>query len=156
MKIEFSSSTTSTPAAVDNPLFQSLDLSHLKDLLPKHRFTLVNMWASWCGPCKAEFPELIELKKRHADQGLDVVFMSVDRPADRGDANAFLMEQKIDFLTYFAAEPIDNTIQAIAGEWAGAIPASFLYNATGERVDSWQGAGNIDDFEAKILPLLAK
>src|SRR4051812_27957543 len=98
MKIEFSASPTSTPAAVNNPLFQSLDPTHLKDLLPKHRFTLVNMWASWCGPCKAEFPELMELKKRHAGQGLDVVFMSVDRPADRGDASAFLMEQKIDFL----------------------------------------------------------
>ena len=139
-----------------NPLFQPLDPDQLKAIFPKHRLTVVNMWASWCAPCKEEFPELIKLRDRHQKDGVDVVFISVDRPDDRGDANAFLVEQKVDFLTYFAADPIDDTIQAVGGDWGGAIPASFVFNAAGEKIDSWQGGGNLADFEAKILPRLAK
>lgn len=49
--------------------------------------TMLNLWATWCGPCRYEIPELIELQKEFGDQGLQVVGVSMDR---RG------MEEKID------------------------------------------------------------
>lgn len=142
--------------SIDNPLFQSLDAAQMKPLFAQHRITLVNMWASWCAPCKAEIPEIVELRKRYEKEGLGVILLSVDQPSERGEASRFLTDLKIDFLSYFAAEPIDQTILAVSGDFAGAIPASFLFNAEGVKVDSWQGGAELKDFEAKILPLLAK
>jgi thiol-disulfide isomerase/thioredoxin len=156
VRVRFNDVRTAPATPINNPLFQPLEVSQMKPMFAKHRITLVNMWASWCAPCKAEIPEIVELLKRHEKEGLGVILMSVDQPSDRGEANRFLEELKIDFPTYFAAEPIDDTIVAIAGDFASAIPASFLFNAAGERVDSWQGGAELSDFEAKILPLLAK
>jgi thiol-disulfide isomerase/thioredoxin len=146
----------SHPQEIHNPLFQPLTAAEFKALLPKHKITLINMWASWCGPCKQEFPELMKLRERHQKDGLDVVFLSVDRPSELGDAEAFLKEQNVNFVSYFASEPLESTIQGIAGDWAGALPSSYVFDAAGEKLVSWQGGSNLEGFEAQILPLLAK
>jgi thiol-disulfide isomerase/thioredoxin len=154
--IRFASAPAPSVPPPDNANFQALQAQAFKPLLIKNKVTLVNMWASWCAPCKAEIPDIAKLKKRHEKEGLGVILISLDQPADRAEAGRFLLDQGIGFLTYYATDPIDEIVQAVDPKFGGAIPASFLFNASGEKVDSWQGGAELADFEAKILPLLAK
>src|SRR5687768_11005646 len=56
-------------------------LKHTKSL--SKDVVLVNFWASWCLPCKKEFPHILELKTEYSAKGFDVVFVSIDGKADR-------------------------------------------------------------------------
>jgi|GEM_PF-6594389 len=148
---------SATPLPVLNPLFQPLDAETLRPLLAHNRVTLVNMWASWCGPCREEFPTLLTLRKKYEKAGLGMVFLSVDHPSEHPDAVAFLGEQKVDFLTYFAKEPIEETIGKLSqNQWQGGIPMSLLFDPQGRIVDTWLGTLDLTRLEAKISPLLAK
>ena len=59
-------------------------------------------------------------------------------------------------MTYLAADPMETTIHAVMPDWNGALPGTFLFDASGTLVDKIQGEGSLQDFEAKIQPLLAK
>src|SRR5207249_11424283 len=65
---------------------------------PGARATLVNVWASWCMPCREEFPELMRVVREERDRGLRVLLVSAD--FDSAAARAFLASQKIAFPTY--------------------------------------------------------
>ena len=63
----------------------------------KAKYTIVDAWATWCGPCKENFPHLVEMHKKYGDKGLAVVSLSFDDPADAkavDDARAFLAREE--------------------------------------------------------------
>ena len=66
---------------------------------------LVNFWASWCGPCRDEFPLLAAAQKRHATEGLQVV--GVLFKDDAAPARAFVADEKADWPT--VADPVSYT-----------------------------------------------
>jgi thiol-disulfide isomerase/thioredoxin len=111
---------------------------------------LVNFWASWCGPCKAEFPFIMSLRKKFADRGLKVVFVSVDEEADADAALAFLKEQNVDFPTYFKGKQSVNFVAKIFPNWSGAIPATIMFAPDQKVVESWEGDATLQEFESKI------
>jgi len=112
--------------------------------------TLVNAWASWCGPCKHELPTLAKLAKKHASAGLHVVLVSLDEPADRDKAAAFLKERKLGLTSYLAERPLGPFKQGLHPRWPGMLPASFLYDASGSLRYFWGG----EAFEEEITPVL--
>lgn len=114
------------------------------------RGTLVNAWASWCGPCKHELPTLAKFAKKHASAGLHVVLVSLDEPADRDKAAAFLKERKLGLTSYVAERPLGPFKQGMNPRWPGMLPASFLYDASGTLRYFWGG----EAFEEEIAPVL--
>ena len=56
---------------------------HLSDYAGKGKCILVDFWASWCGPCKAEMPNVVALYKQYKDKGFDIVSVSLDSHKDR-------------------------------------------------------------------------
>src|SRR5687768_16609390 len=62
-------------------------IAHMKSPL-----VLVNFWATWCEPCKQEFPSILTLRERFSSRGLKVVFISIDEAAEREAAERFLKE----------------------------------------------------------------
>src|SRR5436309_4814249 len=69
---------------------------------PGAKVVLVNMWATWCGPCREEFPDIVKLAKKYRDQGLRVVFVSWD--VDEAVTRRFLAQQGVDFPSYIKAD----------------------------------------------------
>lgn len=112
--------------------------------------TLVNAWASFCGPCRREIPMLEKLAEKVRPQGLDVVLVSVDEPADRPKAEAFLKERSVALTSYLAERPLGAFKQGMNPRWPGMLPASFLFDANGILRYYWGG----EAFEEEVLPVL--
>jgi len=112
--------------------------------------TLVNAWASWCGPCKHELPMLARLAADLAPRGIHLLLVSLDEPADHQKADTFLSERGIKLQSYFAERPLGPFKQGMNPRWPGMLPASFLYDATGALNYFWGG----EAFEEELKPVL--
>ena len=127
-------------------------LDHVQDL--KAPLVLVNFWASWCEPCKLEFPHILKLRKTFADKGLQVVFVSVDDPSDLSAAEKFLRENQVDFKTFYKGKQSLKFVSEIYPNWSGAVPTTVLIGPGGKIVDAWEGDTSGEEFQTKIQPHL--
>lgn len=112
----------------------------------KGKTVLVNFWATWCGPCKEELPDIEAVSKEYASKGLVVIGVS----EDRGDG-------LLDDVSGFAAKHgltyqivIDNDDIANAYGNINAIPTSFLINKDGQIAQKWIGVRNKAFFESTV------
>lgn len=96
------------------------------------RPVVVNKWASWCGPCRAEFPIF---QKVSVDLGRRVAFLGLNSGDNRGDAAEFLAEFPVSFPSY---EDPNERIATKLGA-AAAYPITLFYDARGERAYVHQG-----------------
>jgi len=100
--------------------------------------TVVNMWATWCAPCIEEFPNFVRLAREDADRGLRVVFVSLDMPEDETLVAEFLKGQGWYARAYLKTGKDNEFINAFSTSWSGALPATFVYDASGALVDQWE------------------
>ena len=118
--------------------------------------TLVNVWASWCEPCREEFPEIVRLARDYRSRGLRVVFVSADFPEDLPNARKFLAEQGVSWPTYYKGSGNDQKfIAALDPRWSGALPGSFVYDAQGKLRDFWEGKATYAQIEKRVRPVLS-
>jgi thiol-disulfide isomerase/thioredoxin len=112
--------------------------------------TLVNAWASWCGPCTHEIPMLARVAADLAPVGMHVILVSLDEPGDHDKAIAFLKDRGVKLPLYFAERPLGAFKQGMNPRWPGMLPASFLFDETGRLRYFWGG----EAFEEEIRPVL--
>jgi cytochrome c biogenesis protein CcmG/thiol:disulfide interchange protein DsbE len=105
--------------------------SQLREL--KGTPVVVNQWASWCGPCKFEFPFFRALAERYRGR---VAFLGVNSQDSRGPAEEFLRKNPVPYPSYF-----DPAVK-IAREFKGGLawPTTAFYNAQGKLVETHAGA----------------
>ena len=115
---------------------------------------LLNVWATWCGPCIEEFPSLLKLREQYQSRGLELILVSADMPEDVDKIESFLRDQKVNFFTYLKTDSDEDFIKEMNPDWSGALPASFIYNRSGQLVDFWTGDLTYEEFESKINPFL--
>lgn len=119
------------------------------------RVLLVNFWATWCEPCREEFPAIVKLHLRYREQGLSVVAISMDEPESVSAIENFLRSQSAQFGSYrHNFNDFSALIDTVNPRWGGGIPATFLYDQRGQLVSSWQGATKYAEFERAVKPLL--
>lgn len=116
---------------------------------PGARATVVNVWATWCVPCRQEFPDLVRLERQRRGEGLRVLFVSTD--FDSADALKFLAEQGVNYLSLFKVGDDMSFINGLSPKWSGALPATFVYDATGRLVRFWEGRADYSRFEQAAL-----
>jgi thiol-disulfide isomerase/thioredoxin len=114
----------------------------------KGKVVLLNFWATWCGPCKAEIPGFVELQQQYKND-LVVVGLSVDDPADK--AKAFADQYKVNYPMVLGLGRDD--IQDAYGPIYG-IPASFLISREGKVCKRHLGIAPKAQFEREIKALL--
>jgi len=100
---------------------------------------LVNVWATWCSPCREEFPDLLHVARELAPKGLRLVLVSVDFPGAEAETTSFLTSQGVDFPTFLRTGKDEAFVDGLEPQWSGAIPATFLYDANGKLVRFWEG-----------------
>ena len=118
---------------------------------------LVTFWATWCEPCRDEYPMLNELAKQYAPQGLKVVGVSLDQDGDLILMRRFLARYKPVFPNYRKRRGEEDAFsQAVRKGWNGSLPASFFYGKDGTQVGHLVGASDHDTYDAAIRMLLSK
>lgn len=118
---------------------------------------LVTFWATWCEPCRDEYPMLNELAKQYAPQGLKVVGIDLDQDGDLILMRRFLTRYKPIFPNYRKKKGEENAFtQEVMPGWNGAIPASFFYAKDGTQIGHLVGSSSQETYDAAIRMLLSK
>ena len=132
-----------------------LDLEAFKKLLkPGSKPLMINFWATWCDPCRAEFPDLVKVNKLYKDK-IDFVTVSLDDLADIETAvPKFLTQMKADMPAYLLHADDDAAIAAVSPDWAGNLPLTVLYKPTGEIAYMRKGPIHIPDVSVEIDKVL--
>jgi thiol-disulfide isomerase/thioredoxin len=112
--------------------------------------TLVNAWASWCGPCRRELPMLQALAANLKPQGVEVVLVSVDEEKDAPKAESYLADNRITLRSYLVSGSLQDFKQGINPRWPGMLPASFLFDRGARLVHFWGG----EAFENELTPTI--
>lgn len=121
----------------------------------KGRVVLVDFWATWCDPCRAEMPQLVGLAARYRARGLDFVTVSCDEPEQEGGAAVFLEKNGVPVPRYIKRAGNDEEfIDSIDPHWSGALPALFLYDRQGRLVKSFVGETGMAGLEAELRRVL--
>lgn len=112
------------------------------------RLTLVNLWATWCGPCVAELPELVEINRMYRGRPFRLVTISLDEPAKKDEALRVLKENHASAMNYLmSATSRDDFGDTLDKEWPGPVPYTLLIAPGGKVV--YRKAGAIDALELK-------
>ncbi|TVS20108.1 MAG: TlpA family protein disulfide reductase [Planctomycetaceae bacterium] len=111
---------------------QPIDADRYSEVLSRHRgkVVMVDFWALWCPPCVAKFPDVVELHRRFADQGLVVVSISMDEPEDGDAVLEFLANQQATFENYHSLYGVGSA--AFEAFDLDAVPHIKLYDRDGE------------------------
>ena len=133
-----------------NPVV-AIDTNGLQDLIKKQRERplLVNFWATFCDPCREEFPDLVKIDKDYRPQSLEFVTVSLDDVVDiKTEVPKFLESMKATMPAYLldTSDP-EPAIKLMDPRWSGALPATFLYNEKGEVV--YKHIGRVDPAELR-------
>jgi thiol-disulfide isomerase/thioredoxin len=121
---------------------------------PGARAVLVNLWATWCDPCREEMPDLIRFYRAHRAEGLRLVLVSADDPGSPEDVARFLAEAGATGAQAFIKTGDDMAfINGLDARWSGALPASFLYDSRGGERQFWPGRVTLADLEAALAQL---
>ena len=141
-------------AQPDNIEIKEISLIELSEVISNRngKGLLINIWATWCLPCKEEFPGLIKLSNLYEDK-IDVVGISIDYLDEvESKINPFLNKFHVSFINYVNGEKdAEEFINFLNGEWNGAIPATFIYDSDGKQVEFFIGKKSFEEFEETVL-----
>ena len=128
----------------------AVDEAAIKDIVknPGKKLRLVNVWATWCGPCVTEFPELVTINRMYRGRDFELVTISADPPEKREAALEFLKKQEASSRnTLFSKGDPYALIDVVDPEWRGALPHTILIAPGGKVIHRSEGA--FDPFRLK-------
>lgn len=140
--------------ASDVAAARAINAEELQSLLKRDgtRPLLVNFWATWCDPCRDEFPDLVKIDGDYRAKGLDFIAITLDDLKDLNtEVPKFLrvMRAKMPVFLLNVADP-EPAMKAVGPGWSGALPATFLYNAKGQVVFKHFGRVNAAELRTAI------
>ncbi len=153
-----STAETQPQAAANPPRVTQVDDAKIKQLLkPSGKPLLVNFWATWCGPCREEFPDLVKIDHEYRGK-IDFITVSLDFVENiNTGVPKFLSQMKAEMPTYLLTSADENTfISSVAKDWSGSLPFTILYNEKGEITYSQQGKVNHATLKGEIEKTLGE
>ena len=115
------------------------------------KVVVIDFWATWCGPCVAQMPEMKELYARYHGQGVEFIGVSLDLPKEQGGLDSlkkFVKEKEIAWPQYYQGDGWDSAFSRSCG--IKAIPAVFVIDAEG-KLDSAEVGGELDAIISRLL-----
>ena len=116
---------------------------------------LVDFWATYCKPCRAETPALVAIEEKLKAKGVKLIMVSADEPEQEAAAAKFLAGARVSGPWFIRrAKDDDRFINLVDPKWNGALPALFLYDRSGRKVKAWFGETAAKDVESAVVKLL--
>lgn len=123
---------------------------------PGARAVLVNVWATWCEPCREEMPDIVRAYRAHKAEGLRLVLVSSDDEEKRAEAEKFLASQGVDVDSFLKIGDDNDFINGLEPRWSGALPTTFLFDARGHLLTFWPRQITHDELTAKLTEALKR
>ncbi len=145
------------------PKVTQIDELALKNLLKRNgenaKPLLINFWATWCDPCREEFPELVKIDEDYKGK-IDFITISLDDLAEiKRDVPKFLIDMKAQMPAYLLKTDDEETaIASVTKDWQGGLPFTVLLNEKGEIAYIRQGKIKAETVRSeidKVLPVQA-
>ena len=136
-----------------------IDAAVYKRILAKYRGqpVMVNFWATWCEPCRYEFPMIVQLAHQYEPKGLVILGVNLDDDADLHVARDFLAKNQPPFPSYRQKPGIDVDAfyHSVNPAWTGTMPQTIFYDREGRMAGYFFGGQPREAFEAAIHKILA-
>jgi thiol-disulfide isomerase/thioredoxin len=133
---------------------ETIDVAGIKELIQNksNKLRLINIWATWCGPCVTEFPEFIEINRMYRGRDFEFVSISADDPAKKDKALEFLKGKQASGKNYiFSIDDKYKLIEAVDPNWQGALPYTILVEPGGKIVYARQGTIDPAEMKTRIV-----
>ena len=133
------------------PAFQLNDLNGKPISLAeaKGKIVLLNFWATWCGPCRAEIPDLVDLQKRYADK-FEIIALATDED-DPDEVRRFVLQSGINYRVAMSSDAVRRDYGGIA-----ALPTSFVIDPQGRIVQKHVGLNDPSIYELEVRAMLGQ
>jgi thiol-disulfide isomerase/thioredoxin len=123
---------------------QLIDLAGYRQMLAKYKGKplVVNFWATWCEPCRDEYPMIVELAKQFKPQGVNVVGVDMDDESDMNLVRRFIARTQPPFPNYRQKPGIDLDAfyDGVNPEWKGTMPQTIFYRRDGQILGFFLGS----------------
>lgn len=116
------------------------------------KLRLINVWATWCAPCVAEYPDLVMTQRMYGQRDFEFISVSADKPEHHDKALAFLKKLHSPVTNYlFEGKDNYELIEAIDPEWNGALPYTILVEPGGKIAYRYQGPVDMLELKRAIV-----
>ena len=123
------------------------------------KLRLINVWATWCGPCTMEFPDFITIDRMYRGRDFEFISISADKIEKKDKVLRFLNEMEASNKNYlFSGKDIYQLVEAVDSAWQGALPYTMLVEPGGKVVYRQQGAIELQKMKMSIVdnPLIGR
>jgi thiol-disulfide isomerase/thioredoxin len=149
-------------SAAARPTVTEIDAEGLRKLLSrgddpaKARPLLVNFWATWCDPCREEFPDLVKIDAEFRDRGIEFALVSADDVSEiKSGVPAFLQKMRAAMPAYLLNAPnVEVAMELVDRQWHGELPATFLFDREGRVAFKHTGRIKPEELRAALEKVL--
>jgi thiol-disulfide isomerase/thioredoxin len=133
-----SSAYPPAPVGIMQSDIKDLDGKTFKIEDKKGKVVLINLWATWCGPCRSEMPHLIEMQEKYKDKNFEILGLNADdEPVEV--VKAFSEQMKLNYFVGYADDKLSADIMKLSRQQG--IPQSVLINREGQTAGVFFGSG---------------
>jgi thiol-disulfide isomerase/thioredoxin len=135
------------------------DINIIKEIMANKsgKYRLINMWATWCGPCVIEFPEFVTMQRMYGARDFEFVSISTDGLKKKDKVQEFLKDKNAATKNYlYTSDDKYPLIEAVDRNWPGALPYTMLVAPGGEIVYSHQGVIDVLEVKNEIMKKIGR
>ena len=145
--------------AQDPVTLEDRSLDQIKEIIsnPSDKYRLINLWATWCGPCIIEMPELVNTDRMYRGRDFEFITISTDKPNKKEKALELLTKMEAANQNYlFTGEDIYQLIEVVDKDWKGSLPYTLLVAPGGEKVFANEGIVEPLELRKEIIKNLGR